>query len=81
MGIRETLEAGQSAVAPRNRVEILLDALSEIEKIELEEILFDKRWGHAAITKAIPEAYKDYPEAHQLKLTSVREWRVKKGIV
>lgn len=81
MGIRQTLEASQSGVAPKNRVDILLDVLSEEERVELMEVLQDKRWSSAAVTRAIPKEYGAYLEARTLKPTSVREWRAKRGIV
>lgn len=82
MGISELLNAEQGGIAAKNRVDLVLDVLSETERIELEEILFNLNWTHAAITRAIPKAYgAEHPEANQLKQTSVREWRVKKGLV
>lgn len=81
MGISDQLKA-ESGTGParRNRVDILLSVLTEVERIELEEVLFDLSWGHAAVTRAIPKSF-DYPEAHQLKQTSVREWRTKRGLL
>lgn len=81
MGIQDRLAVEESgAIARKNRVQLLLEALTEIERIELEEVLFDPKWTHAAITRAIPKEYDKYPEAHQLKQESVREWRFKRGI-
>lgn len=81
MGIQDRLSKQENkGVARKNRVQLLLEALTEIERIELEEALFDKRWSNAAITRSIPQEYDKYPEAHQLKQESVREWRIKRGI-
>lgn len=83
MSIQDRLKSAEHrAVAPKNRVELLLEALPEILRIELEEVLFDMRWTHAAITRAIETEpdYAPYPEAKGIKATSVRAWRVERGI-
>lgn len=81
MGILQTVEASQNGVAPKNRVDMLLDVLPEAEREELEAVLRDRRWQQAAITRAIRKEYENYTEAQQLKPTSVRDWRAKRGLV
>lgn len=83
MGIQDRLKSvAAGSIAPKNRVELLLEALPEVQRIELEEVLFDTRWSHAAITRAIEEEpdYADIPESRNIKATAVRVWRLNRGI-
>lgn len=77
----EALNAeNESAVAPKNRVELLLDELRQDEPEEYEALFYaleDTTVSNASITRTIKRLW----GADRVKDTSVRAYRAKNGLI